>query len=208
MGVKLITPASDTIISLVDAKAHLRVDHTDDDALIGALIDAVVSYVEGPRGYLARALADQEWDYYLDGFPDRNWNHRTSSEIEIPLPPLIELVGVFYRDSAGAEQEWDAANYIVDIASEPARISLASGKCWPSICAGLNAVRIRFRAGYLDNSSPPAFALPAAIKAGLLLYIGTLYENRSETIVGEVANRMPFASEALLRPFVAQRGFA
>lgn len=214
MGLKLITPATDVVISRDDAKAHLRVDFTDDDNLIDALIDAVVSYVEGPRGYLARALADQTWDYFLDRFPARNW-HRSvyqhglsHQEIEIPLPPLIEVLGVFYRDSAGAEQQFDAASYLVDTASEPARICLASGKCWPSICEGLNAVRIRFRAGYLDNGSPQQFALPSAIKAALLLYIGTLYENRSETIVGDVANRMPFASECLLKPFVAQRGFA
>lgn len=208
MGLKLVTPSTDEIISLDEAKAHLRVDHVDDDDLISSLINAVVSYVEGPRGYLARALADQTWDFYLNRFPARGWGHLSSSEIEIPLPPLIEVVDIFYRDNGGDEQELDNSSYIVDSASEPARISPASSASWPSICESTNAVRIRFRAGYLGTSSPQQFLLPPAIRAALLLYIGTLYENREETIVGDVANKMPFASEALLKPFVAHRGFA
>lgn len=214
MGLKLITAATDTIISLAEAKAHLRVSDTDNDTLIESLIEAVVSYVEGPRGYLARALADQTWDYYLDDFPRwfgvhyRHHHHGHHREIEIPLPPLIEVIGVFYRDTAGDEQELDATTYIVDTGSEPARINLASGKAWPSICPGLNAVRVRFRAGYLDTSSPPAFALPGAIKSALLMFLSTLYENRSETIIGSTAVRLPFASECLLEKYIASRGFA
>jgi len=220
MGLKLVNAAVETIISLDEAKAHLRVDHDDDDDLIGALIDAVVSYVEGPRGYLARALAEQTWDLTLDGFPDsgfrggsyRGGHHHLHNHhmIEVPLPPLIAVEGVFYRASNGDEIEMSASAYLVDAASEPGRISLASGQCWPSVCPGLNAVRVRFRAGYLDTSSPPVFVLPGNIKVALLMFLSTLYENRSESEVGLRAQaiQLPFASAALLKNYIASRGFA
>jgi uncharacterized phiE125 gp8 family phage protein len=192
VGLKLVTPPATRPLTLTEVKLHLRVDpgNTDDD-LIELILRAAVAHNDGPEGFLGRALIDQTWDLYLDEFP--------VGAIEIPLPPLIEVVGVFYNDSAGDEQEWGAANYTVDNANEPGRVLIAGSGSWPTISTDANAVRIRFRAGYLDTSSPPVANVPSDIKAGLLLYIGALYANREETVIGQTVAKLPWGAEALLR---------
>lgn len=196
MAVKLITAAANYPVTVTEAKAHLRVDFTDDDALIGALLAAATAHAER---FLGRALVDQIWELTLDEFPD--------AELEIPLPPLIEVVSVKYDNAAGDEQTLDAADYVVDVQSEPGWIVPANNS-WPSIYDGINAVRIRFRAGYLNSDSPPTDNVPADIKAAILMYLGTLYANRETMVIGQTATQMPWASEQLLRPHRVNLGMA
>jgi hypothetical protein len=68
----------------------------------------------------------------------------------------------------------------------------------------INAVRIRFVAGYdATSDSPPDLRsnIPRAIKQAMLLYIGNFHEHREENIVGLTTMKLPFAAENLLRPF-------
>lgn len=201
MGLKLVTDAEDWPITLEQAKAHLREDSSDFDEQIEAYIDAATAYADGPGGYLGRALIDQTWDLYLDSFPCPRWEgSRRIDAIEIPLPPLIEVIGVFYLDSSGTEQPVSDSNYTVDPASEPGRIVLKSGSSWPTIQQGANAVRVRFRAGYLDQTVSPAVdAVPGTIKAALLIMVGDLFSNRESSVVGASVSKIPWSAEALLR---------
>jgi hypothetical protein len=99
------------------------------------------------------------------------------------------------------EQEFPSSSYTVDSSSYPARIALKSSASWPTISDAFNAVRIRFRAGYLDQTVSPAVPnVPGSIKAAILLCVGSLYENRENEVVGTVVNRLPWAAEQLLRP--------
>ena len=66
MALKLITTASALAVSLVEAKAHLRVDVADDDALITAYITAATEMAEQATG---RAIMPQTWQLTLDAFP-------------------------------------------------------------------------------------------------------------------------------------------
>jgi uncharacterized phiE125 gp8 family phage protein len=201
MALKLVTGPDGFPIDLDQAKSHLREDSDDFDDQIDAFIEAATSYADGPGGYLGRALIDQTWDLYLDAFPCTKWEgSRRVDTIEIPLPPLIEVSGVFYLDGSGAEQTFTASSYTVDTASEPARIVLKSGSSWPTVQAAANAVRVRFRAGYIDQTVSPAIdAVPGTIKAALLIMVADLFYNRESTVVGESVARIPWSAEALLR---------
>lgn len=203
VALKLITPPANDPISLQEAKDHLRIAHSDDDDLIEAFITAATKHVDGPRGYLGRALIEQTWDYYADAFPLCN------KPLEIPLPPLLEIIGVFYLDSSGGEQEFSAAAYTIDYASEPARLWLPSSGSWPSSVAKTNAVRVRFRAGYLDESVSPAVDdVPADIRHAILLYIGSMYEYREQIVSSPTPGLLPWGAEQLLRNHRAHLGFA
>jgi uncharacterized phiE125 gp8 family phage protein len=192
MPVKLVTPSEDLVVTLAEAKAHLRVNSTDENDLIEALIKAATDYTEQ---FLGRSLLDQTWDFYLDAFP------LAGKPILVPLPPLIEVTGVFYNDLNDDEQEFDSGDYAVDTASEPARIYLPSNGSWPSATSAMNAVRVRYRAGFLDNNSPQAANVPFAIKAAILMTVGTLYEHRETLVIGQTAVLLPWAAEQLLRPY-------
>ena len=159
-------------------------------------------WADGPYGFLGRALVTQIWDLVLDEFP--------TSEIKIPLPPLISIDSVRYDDTAGDEQTVSSLDYYVDNSSEPGWIVPVTS--WPSTIDAVNSVRIRFTAGYTPDTSvsPPdqAANIPFNIKAGLLLLIGNLFENREENVAGTIANKLPFGVDALLRPYRLQLGMA
>lgn len=201
MGLKLVTAPADNPVTLAQAKAHLREDSDDFNDQIEAFIDAATAYADGPMGFLGRALIDQTWDLYLDAFPAVSVvGTRNVYAIEIPLPPLIEVVDVFYLDSNGVEQTFDAASYTVDDSSEPARIVLGSTGSWPTIQEAANAVRVRFRAGYLDQGVSPAVeSVPGTIKAAILIMVGDLYQNRESSVIGQTVTKIPWSAEALLR---------
>lgn len=190
MALKLVTAPATYPVSLVEAKAHLRVDFDDDDTIIEIYRKAAT---EAAEKFTGRAFIDQTWDYYLDVFP--------TSEINIPLPPLIEIIGVFYRDSNGDEQQLAVTGYEVDSATELARVALAYAASWPTARTIANAVRVRFRAGYETDNSPQTENVPFAIKAAILLTIGTLYANRETVVIGQTATMLPWAAEQLLRPY-------
>lgn len=190
MALKRIVAPTLYPLTLAEAKAHLRVDHDDEDTLIQALIVSATEYVDGPNGFLGRALIDQTWDLVLDKFP--------TNEVKIPMPPLIEVVQVAYDDPDGNPQIFDPGSYTVDDASEPGWI-LPDGN-WPNTFNGINSVRVRFRAGYVDTSeSPPLGEVPGDIKAALLLTIGSLYANRELVVVGQSAVELPWGAHDLLR---------
>lgn len=190
MALKLITAAASYPVTTAEARARLRIDHYDDDDDIASMIAAATAHAEQFTG---RAFIDQTWDYYLDAFP-------ASGAIQIPKPPLIGIEGVFSRDSAGTETQIAAAGYLVDSATAQARLALIFGGTWPTIDSIVNAVRIRFRAGYVDyDSSPAAGEVPADIKNAILMIVGTLYAHRETIVIGQSAVALPWGAEHLLR---------
>lgn len=199
MGYKLVTAPSSVVISLEEAKQHLRVDHSDEDDLIEAYTEAATGAVEQESG---RALVDQTWDLYLDAMPDS-----ADDPIEIAKPPLLEILGVFYRDSAGDEQEFAAASYNIDDTSIPARIVAVSA--WPTAKEMINAVRVRFRAGYVDTSSSPAVGeVVGALRQAILMTLSHLYHNRESVVIGVSAVELPRGAMWLIEKHRAHRGFA
>ena len=93
MSLDLVTAPLVEPISLEEAKAHLRVSHDDDDAIIQLYIQAARSYIDGEHGFLGRCLVTQTWLLTIDEFP--------ADEIKIPLPPLQRVIEVAYDDPDG-----------------------------------------------------------------------------------------------------------
>lgn len=181
MALKLITPPTAEPITLAQAKAHLRVEVSDDDTLIGALITAAREAAESST---QRALMLQTWELSLPCFPP-------SDAIRLPKAPLSSLTSISYVDSDGETQTMAEAAYQLDVHSEPARILPAYGTTWPTTREHPNSVLVRYQAGYAD-----ADAVPAQIKAWMLLRIGSLYENREST-TGLTMNGLPFIARML-----------
>mgnify|MGYP000122439931 CR=1 FL=1 len=144
-------------VTLQEAKNHLHVTYTDEDALIAALIVAARQSVEQ---YTWRALLTQTWDMYLDDFPGTNlfWNTPflnsiySNTNLDILLLPkgrLQSVTHVKYYDTANAEQTMALnTDYQVDTIAEPARLRFVNTY---SVYDKLNAVNIRYVCGWAQT---------------------------------------------------------
>ena len=180
MSLKLVTAPEQEPITLTEAKDHLRVDTEDDDSVISGLILAARQWAEE---YTGRQLATATLDWFIDGF---------CQQFSVPLPPLQSVTSIKYLDTAGVEQTLSASTYRVDAVSEPGRVALDYGKAWPCTYPVINAVTVRFMAGYA--------AVPEPIRQALLLLIGELYDQRQESVPSQI-NSVPFGVRALLTPY-------
>lgn len=184
---------SDTLaVSLEEATLHLRRENRDDDTLVKTYIKAATLWAENFTGL---ALVDQTWDYFFDAYPDGL--NPYGRYVKIPRGPLLEIEGVFYRN--GGEGEF--TDYLVDYGSYPGRIFLTETGSWPTTDTGQNAGRIRFRAGYIDESSPGdgPNVIPDDIRAAILMYVSTLYDVREVNEPAAISSRPLWSAEVLLR---------
>lgn len=180
-ALSLVTGPTTEPVTVGEAKSHLRVDTTDDDAYILGLIKAAREKLEHD---MRRAFVRQTWDLFLDCFPD---------VITMPLPPLLSVTSVKYLDTAGVEQTLATSEYVVDINSQPGRIVTAFGKSWPSTRDTINAVTVRFPAGYglaVDTAEQSAQKVPEGIRHAIKFLVAHWHENRepaSESVPQAVA---------------------
>jgi len=185
----LHTAATSEPIALSEAKLFLKVDTSDDDALIGTIISSAREYVENFTGY---QLLSATYNQYLDRFPYGNIT------IELLANPVSAVTHVKYYDSNNTLQTWDTSNYDTDLKGKPARITLANDTTFPTVYDRTNAVEIKFVAGYASTS---ATGFPKQLLNAMYLIIGHLYENRQEVIVGKTAYKIPQGAESILRQY-------
>lgn len=185
MDLTLVTAPPVEPISLQEAKDHLRVDTTDEDALIDALIMAARQHTEK---YLARALITQTWDWNLPCFP---------REFEVPYPPLQSVTSIKYYDGDNVQQTLSSSVYEVNTASTGGLIREAIGQTWPAHYTRYDAITVRFVAGYGDGVGD----VPWPIKAAMLLFVAHLWCNR-ELATDRPQQEVPFGYCDLLAPYV------
>ena len=149
-------------LSLQEAKAHLRVDITDDDALISALITTARVYAETVT---RRALVAQAWKLVIDSFPGPTligipWGKPFTlpgHAIYLEKSKIQAVTGIQYLDMSGVTQVMPPSQYTVELTSEPCRITPVFGQIWPIPLPQIGAVAVDFVAGYaVPFSANPA----------------------------------------------------
>lgn len=204
MKPKLITTLDTSpMISLADCRLHLRISPIDespdahpDDDLVLAMLAAAREWVEG---YTGLALTPRTLDLMLDTFPE--------NEISLVVAPTVSVENVTYY-SDGSPVVIDAANYVLDNYQQPGWLLPASGYTWPTPDDVVNAVTIRYAVGYSAwDDSPQSLPLPKALRAAVLLILGSLYENRENTSSVRV-EEVPFGATALCDMWRVRKGFA
>lgn len=169
MGLTLFEAPAAQPVSLERAKAHLRIDSTDEDIAVQGMLDAATQMIDGPEGNYGLALITQTWDLWLDEFP-----YCSGVAIELPLRPVQSVTYLKYTDSDGVLQTSDSADYLLDNKSNPPVLVPAYSTNWPSTRDIGNAVNVRFVAGFGDVASD----VPPRIVQAILLTVGHWYENR------------------------------
>jgi uncharacterized phiE125 gp8 family phage protein len=176
-------------VTLAEAKVHCRVDISEDDAYLAALITAARQYVE----IIARprlALLEQTWRYVADHWPD-------GDTLELRPYPLRSVTSVSYTDIDGVTATVPSTDYLVDTSSEPGRLRLKRSASWPgATLAELNGLRVEFVAGY--GATPGS--VPVPLKQVILLLVGHWYETREPVQqTGAIPKEVPMTVHALLQ---------
>ncbi|HTV69802.1 MAG TPA: hypothetical protein VMF90_14805 [Rhizobiaceae bacterium] len=135
MYVRVITPP-DPIVTPADIAG----DHGPDDAGVAALIQAVTEQIDGPEGWLGRALGPQTLELAQAEFCE--W-------VGLPCRPIITIDNVRYLDRSEDEQTLPDSDYRV-IGN---RLYFRGGFTAPAIMRAPDALRIRYQAGYNDEDA-------------------------------------------------------
>lgn len=153
-------------VTLAEAKAHLRISHSDDDAYVSTLISAARRLVELRTGL---KLVQQGWSVYRDRWP-------ADATVELPLFPVIQVddVRIFGEDDTPATL--DAAHYFLDHASNPARLVIRSGRTPPVPGRRTNGIEIRLQAGFGANAS----MVPPELRQAVLLAVAACFARRGD----------------------------
>lgn len=185
MRVVVVDPPA-PIVTVEKAKEHLRVLDGGEDALIEALVAAATAHIDGPQGWLGRAIGEQTLEMFLPAFG--------CVPIALPYPPAIDVLQVEYLDVAGETVLLGGSSY--ELRGNILRPAWPGA--WPVAAwrgSGGETVRIRYRAGYA-----PA---PAPIRAAILLMVGDLFAYRETAVTGLTTAEVPTSAtvKALLEPF-------
>jgi len=172
------------LVSLNEAKEHLRIGHTDDDSYITRLTHAAQLVCESLTG---TNFTGNTYTFYCD-----NWEQTT----EIPeVSSILSITSITYKDTSGLLTIWNPSNYYLAPGSQRSRIELVDGKSYPDLYDGIQNITISFTTipvwGKVTNLNEVA-------KQAVLITISDMYENRQSVIVGRIASSIPRTAQFLL----------
>ncbi|MEZ5853954.1 MAG: head-tail connector protein [Hyphomicrobiaceae bacterium] len=179
-------------VSLAEAKAHLRVDSSVEDALIQSLVVTSRLHIEAALGL---ALITQAWSYFLDRWPK-------NGRVLLPLSPVAAITGIRVWSVDGTSQLMDLQGFFLDGAGRPPRLATLAGTSHPQPGRSVNGIEIAFTAGF--GAAPED--VPAPVRHALLLLVAHWYENREPIEIGGSSNAIPAMVSELLMPYRRRRG--
>ena len=195
MALSLSSAPATEPVTLAEAKAHLRIDHTaEDDYIEDFVIPAARRYAET---LTQRAFITQTWILRMNGFG--------VDPIVLPRPPLVSITSIAYTDSAGDSQTWSASatGYVLERPtgeySMNATVQPAYSVSYPTTRDIVDSVVITYVAGY-----GAASVVPVGIKQGVLMLVDDLYSHRGSR-TDKPSVPAAIAATSLLSPFVAYR---
>lgn len=158
----LVTAPSVLPVSVADVKTARGITTSSDDTLIGNLISAVVSDLDGWSGRLGRAMVNQTWSQAFDSFND-----------EMRLPLLASsITSITYVDTAGSTQTLSSSVYRLRADGAGSYVELAPDQAWPSTSTRSQAVTVTFVCGF----GATAADVPAGIRQAIIMLTGGLYQ--------------------------------
>lgn len=162
----LLTPPSAEPVALADMKTFIRVEHSDDDALIGALIASARLTVEALTG---RLLSTQVWRLILDRWPP-------SGEIRTGLDPIASFTARIC-DADGVDTELDEGQLTLVTGSSPARLRVRNAPV-PGLAAC--GIEIDVICGYGEPDD-----VPQPLRHAVRLLAADWYERRGAAEGGQ-----------------------
>ena len=203
MRVVVVSPPA-PVVTLAEAKAHLGVDAGDDDLIILGMIEAATRGLDGPGGWLGRALGAQTLRAFLEPADFPTWSGDRLC-VDLPYPPTrsqdpMAVSALSYWNGV-ATVAVDPASYSMDGPARRLRV-LSSALPWAARDAALTyttgAPQPVNGQGHLTGA--PA-QIDARARAAILLDVAAMYVNReAEVIDARAVVAVNPVTERLLTP--------
>lgn len=156
------------------AQQHLRVGSaTHDDTLIAAKLDMAVAVAEDLSGRFIR---------------------QRRVEVEATLPVVEHPTLRLPVPTTGVERLTASRDPLSDDQWQLHADDYTACLTFDAFCGGMQ-ISVTLLVGYDEESLPPA------IRAAVLLILGTLYDNESDALVGRSVSELPLTAEKLLLPW-------
>ena len=172
-------------ITVAEAQTHLRLGPLDSDesAELERIIEAATYHASA---YCNQQFTDGSVTEYHDSFPTHP-GQPVNMNINTAATPSVT-----YYDTNNNQQTATSIRHIV----RGGRTSIYPefGGDWPQDCnnepGSITVV-----------GTPDTSAVPAPVKSAILLYVGDLYENRENSVVGTITSSIKLTAERLLTPY-------
>jgi len=184
MSATLLVAPTIEPLSLTEAKSFLRVEHDDDDTMIGALIAAARNQVEA---LTRRGLLVQTWRVVLDRWP-------ADGRIRLKMAPLRAVAAARVYDAAGNAVAIDEQRFVVDAA---ANVIAAPGWSLPPPGRSVGGIELDVELGFGPNASD----VPEVLRHAVRTLVAHWYENRGLAAIGQTVAMLPGSVSAMIASY-------
>ena len=174
-----VAPAAEPLTT-ADAKAHLRVDHSDDDSLIAANVAAARAHVEARTG---TRLYTQTVSFKTDSWDDLE---------SLPVAPIQSITSVSYVDTGGTTVTLSTDYYEARLFGLEPGLALKFAQSWPPM-QDRSLVTVVAVVGYGAAGTQPPEVMHA-----IKLMVGDMYGHRETVGSGAVSLPVAATVDALL----------
>ncbi len=174
-------------VSLAEMKTYLRLDTSDEDAVVASLIVAARHTLELAT---RRAFVAQTWRVRLDRWPE-------GRAVPLPFAPVMSIVSVRVTPSGGSPATIAPGSYRLDTAHEPPRLIVDDSA--PEAGGQGESVEIDASFGF----GPAPADVPAPLRLAIQRLAARWFERRGDED-GE-ADILPGDVRALVWPFIRRR---
>ncbi|SIP94288.1 phage conserved hypothetical protein, phiE125 gp8 family [Rhizobium sp. RU35A] len=175
-------------VTLAEVKAHLRIDHADEDALLAGLIQVARLHLERETGL---CLLVQGWRLCLDDWPD-------DGVVQIVRAPVRTIEAVSVYDGLGQVVHPALTGHVLDANRQPARLWLSSR---PLPGRAINGIEIDFTAGFGETGAE----VPASLIRAILLHVAHMHAFRGVVALDEQPAGVPDGYGRLVAPYRMRR---
>jgi len=184
LKVRRVSAPAQQPVTRTEVAQHLNLDADQERAdgpLLDRLIKAATSWCEE---YLSRQLITATWANFYNIFDE---------PLKVYYPPVQSIQFLEYKNDKGTVKAVPSVDFVFDNTVDPAEISLAAGKTWPSSLEDeVNVIEAQAKCGYGDSPDD----IPEDIRVAILMKVAGMYENRTAGKETEVS-----AAENLLKPY-------
>ena len=181
---ELITAPAAEPITVTDAKKQMRIEHSDDDALIARLINVAIGFVD-VRGAPGKAMIMQTWGEWLVPNP---------SAVYLSLGRVQSVTAIKYYDTDNALQTATLSNFHILGRSRRTLVSPKTGYAWPATFHCDDAIKIEYVIGYGDVVTD----VPETVRRALIMLVSHYYDNGENELISTISKTLRYGFEDLI----------